>query len=184
VAAHIAQTLHKMGNYPNLVRLMRRSEKGGAPLLVVAFSYFFRLEVERDQELANGLFFDGLKQLSASQEIALAGLKQLSASQATAFAQVGAVLNDIGSRLNEIFDKLDEIQGAVVEIQGVVVETHSVVVATNSAVAVPSERGARPLRRANRTALLSAKGAGLECAQDVPIPAPFGAARAGGRPLE
>ena len=50
---------------PNLANLLRQSTPGGPPLLVAAFAYFFRREVEKDGELADGLFLDNLKQLSA-----------------------------------------------------------------------------------------------------------------------
>ncbi len=55
------------GAYPNLSRLLRTPTPAGPPLLAAAFCYFFRREVETDDELAHGLFFDGLGQLSASQ---------------------------------------------------------------------------------------------------------------------
>src|SRR5947209_541304 len=51
--------------YPNLSRLLRTPTPSGPPLLVTAFSFFFRREVETDDELAHGLFFDGLRQLTA-----------------------------------------------------------------------------------------------------------------------
>lgn len=54
-------------HYPNLAQLLAQPTPGGPPLLIAAFSYFFRREVERDDELANGLMFDGLRQLSAAQ---------------------------------------------------------------------------------------------------------------------
>src|SRR5262249_1605814 len=54
-------------DYPNLAKLVGERPAGGPPLLVSAFAYFFRREVETDEELAHGLFFDGLRQLSAAQ---------------------------------------------------------------------------------------------------------------------
>ncbi len=58
--------------YPNLSRLLRAPTPAGPPLLAAAFCYFFRREVETDDSSAHGLFFDGLRQLSASQARAFA----------------------------------------------------------------------------------------------------------------
>ncbi len=44
------------GAYPNLCRLLRTPTPAGPPLLAAAFCYFFRREVETDDELAHGLF--------------------------------------------------------------------------------------------------------------------------------
>ena len=44
-------------DYPNLARLLRMPTPGG--LLASTFCYFFRREVETDEELAHGLFFAG-----------------------------------------------------------------------------------------------------------------------------
>ena len=74
--AGVADALAK--GYPNLARLLRAPTPAGPPLLAAAFCYFFRREVETDDELAHGLFFDGLRQLSAS--------------QARAFGEVGKAL--------------------------------------------------------------------------------------------
>src|SRR5207244_3314964 len=60
-AAGVADALAP--HYPNLARLLRTPTPGGPPLLSAAFAYFFRREVETDEELAHGLFFDGLRQL-------------------------------------------------------------------------------------------------------------------------
>src|SRR5438132_1234808 len=54
--------------YPNLARFLRAATPSGPPLLAAAFCFFFRREVESDPELARGLFFDGLQQLTAAQE--------------------------------------------------------------------------------------------------------------------
>ena len=71
--------------YPNLARLLRTPTPAGPPLLAAAFCYCFRREVETEDELAHGLFFDGLRQLLAS--------------QAKAFGEVGkAWLYSAGAR--------------------------------------------------------------------------------------
>ena len=54
-------------DYPNLAWLLRTVTPAGPPLLASVFAYFFRLEIEADQKLAHGLFFDGLRQLATSQ---------------------------------------------------------------------------------------------------------------------
>ena len=50
---------------PNLAMLICQRPPSGPPLLIAAFAYFFRREVETNPELAHGLFFDGLRQLFA-----------------------------------------------------------------------------------------------------------------------
>jgi serine/threonine protein kinase len=99
--------------YPNLAKLLRQRPHGGPPLLVAAFAYFFRREVETNDELAHGLFFDGLRQLSAS--------------QARAFGEVNKALTSLGDQFERIFEQLDRIETVVVETQTVAVETHGAV---------------------------------------------------------
>ncbi len=89
-------------DYPNLAKLLRTPTPAGPPLLAAAFSYFFRREVETDEELAHGLFFDGLRQLTAS--------------QAKAFAEVGKALTTLGDR----FEQLERIEGVAVQTHGAV----------------------------------------------------------------
>ncbi len=107
----VADTL--AGGYPNLSRLLRTPTPAGPPLLAAAFCYFFRREVETDDELAHGLFFDGLRQLSAS--------------QAKAFGEVGKALAALGGQFDALFEQLGRIEAAVVETHAVAVETHGAV---------------------------------------------------------
>ena len=109
--AGVADTLAE--GYPNLSRLLRTPTPTGPPLLAAAFCYFFRREVETDDELAHGLFFDGLRQLSAS--------------QAKAFGEVGKALAALGGQFDALLEHLDRIEAAVVETHGVAVETHGAV---------------------------------------------------------
>ncbi len=99
--------------YPNLARLLRTPTPAGPPLLAAAFCYFFRREVETDDELAHGLFFDGLRQLSAS--------------QGRAFGEVGKALAALGGQFDAVFEQLDRVEAAVVETHAVAVETHGAV---------------------------------------------------------
>jgi hypothetical protein len=63
--SHVADVLAP--DYPNLATLLRTPTPSGPPLLAAAFAFFFRREVEEDDGLAHGLFFDGLRHLSAAQ---------------------------------------------------------------------------------------------------------------------
>jgi F-box protein 11 len=100
-------------NYPNLARLLRTPTPAGPPLLAAAFCYFFRREVETNDELAHGLFFDGLRQLSAS--------------QAKAFGEVGQALASLGGQFDALLEQLGRIEAAVEETHTVAVETHGAV---------------------------------------------------------
>ena len=99
--------------YPKLSRLLRAPTPAGPPLLAAAFCYFFRREVETDDELAHGLFFDGLRQLSAS--------------QAKAFGEVGKALAALGGQFDALFEQMDRVKAAVVETHAVAVATHGAV---------------------------------------------------------
>src|SRR5207302_9514415 len=99
--------------YPKLAELLRTPTPGGPPLLAAAFAYFFRREVETDDELAHGLFFDGLRQLSAS--------------QAKAFGEVNKALATLGNQFEAVFDQLGRIEAVAVETQATTAATHGVV---------------------------------------------------------
>lgn len=88
---------------PNLAKLLRQPTPAGPPLLAAAFCYFFRREVETDDALAHGLFFDGLRQLSAS--------------QAKAFGAVRQALDGLGTNFDALFDCLDEIKQDLEELK-------------------------------------------------------------------
>jgi tRNA A-37 threonylcarbamoyl transferase component Bud32 len=104
--AEIADAL--LPDYPNLAHLLRTPTPAGPPLLVAAFCYFFRREVEADEELAHGLFFDGLRQLSAS--------------QARAFGEVGKALATLGEHFDAVFEQLGRIETAVTATHGAVLD--------------------------------------------------------------
>jgi len=96
--------------FPNLGKLMRQTPEGSPPLLVSAFAYFFRREVETNDELSNGLVFDGLRQLSAS--------------QAKGFGEVGKALNSMGDDFEKVINQLVRIETLVEEVSLVVKGTH------------------------------------------------------------
>ena len=102
---------------PNLSKLLSRPTPGGPPLLVAAFAYFFRREVELDDELANGLMFDGLRQLSAS--------------QARGFAEVGKAITELGGQFDVavrgIVEQLERLGRAVAQTRDAAVETRDAV---------------------------------------------------------
>jgi hypothetical protein len=94
--------------YPNLAKLMRQRPIEGPPLLVSAYAYFFRREVETNAELAQGLFFDTLRRLSASQE--------------KAFGEVNKALISLGDQFEQVFEQLDRIETVAVETHGAVLD--------------------------------------------------------------
>src|SRR5262249_13091110 len=75
------------------------------------FAYFFRREVEQDEQLARGLFLDGLQQLSAS--------------QAKAFAELNSALVALGGRFDQVFDRLDDMARAWQQTHERVEATHN-----------------------------------------------------------
>ncbi len=93
---------------PHLGKLLLTPPPGRPPLLAAAFAYFFRREVETDDELAHGLFFDGLRQLAAT--------------QAKAFGEINKALADLGESFNALFESLGRIETAVVETHGAVLD--------------------------------------------------------------
>jgi serine/threonine protein kinase len=109
----VAEIADDLVDYPNLARLLRQPTAEGSPLLIAAFAYFFRREIETDSQLAHGLFWDGLRDLSASQE--------------QAFEEVGKALTTLGDRFDQVFEQLAHIEEVVVETQAVAVATHGAV---------------------------------------------------------
>lgn len=80
---------------PNLAKLLTIAPANGTPLLASAFAFFFRRKVETNSELAHGLTFDYLRQLSERQE---RGFKELEASLG----------EQLGGRLDSLFDALGD----------------------------------------------------------------------------
>jgi predicted Zn finger-like uncharacterized protein len=100
-------------DYANLAKLLRITTPGRPPLLVGAFAYFFRREVETDPELARGLLFDGLRQLAAS--------------QARELAEVQKALTTLGQQSDAVFEQLGRIEVVAVQAHAVAAETHGAV---------------------------------------------------------
>jgi formylglycine-generating enzyme required for sulfatase activity len=101
------------GDYPNLARLLKEAAPAGqAPLLVAAFSFFFRREVETNAALGRGLTFEGLRQLATQQETALAALEGLDAQLQSHGQQLGSLLE----QLVGIDAKLDAISAQIAEL--------------------------------------------------------------------
>jgi serine/threonine protein kinase/TM2 domain-containing membrane protein YozV len=96
--------------YPHLADLLRPSGGGRPPLLATAFVFFFRREVEQDEELARGLTFDQLRQLTTAHE--------------AGFGAIGRGIAQLGDRFDEVSELLGRIEltaaathGAVLDIQ-------------------------------------------------------------------
>ncbi len=107
-AAAVADALPR--DYPNLARLLREAAPAGqAPLLVVAFSFFFRRQVETSEELHRGLTFAGLKQLSERQEAGFEALGQ-------GLVELHAQLTAQGRKFGDVLDHLARIEEVVVGI--------------------------------------------------------------------
>ena len=79
--------------HPGLARLIGE-RVAGPPLLVSLFAYFFRREIESNEDLSSELHCDGLRHLSGLQVRAFAGLAQ--------------ALARLGSRFDAIIDQLLE----------------------------------------------------------------------------
>jgi hypothetical protein len=111
VVASVSEALK--ANQPNLAILIGKRGGEGPPLLVAAFAYFFRREVESNDELANGLLFDSLRQLSASH---VKGLGELKKS-----------LDSLGENFDRVFDQLGRIESTLHETKAETVATREAV---------------------------------------------------------
>jgi hypothetical protein len=87
--------------YPNLARFLGLRPADNRPILVVAVRYFFRREIETDQQLFAGLSFARLEKLGEVQE--------------AGYDALHAALDKHGARLAELLD----------EVLAVVTETHA-----------------------------------------------------------
>ena len=114
-AAAVADALPR--DYPHLTRLLKEATPPGqAPLLVAAFTFFFRRQVESNPELHRGLSFAGLRQLSARQETGFEALGQGLADVNAQLADHGQHFVDVLDHLGLIEDKLDAISAQIAEL--------------------------------------------------------------------
>ncbi len=84
---------------PRRARLLRPPTPGGPPLIVSAFAFFFRREIETNDELARGLTFESLRRLTEGQN--------------EGFAAVNDALTDLGDRFDEVVSQLGRIEAAI-----------------------------------------------------------------------
>jgi TPR repeat protein/tetratricopeptide (TPR) repeat protein len=131
-------------DYPNLARFIRLPGSGGPPLLPAVFAYFVRREIETDEELAHGLFFDGLRQLSGA--------------QARAFAEIGKVLAALDGRLDQVLDQLDRVEGTVAATHGAVLDLEAELARLSAA----QQTGLDELRGLMRDVLARLDRAGMQ----------------------
>jgi formylglycine-generating enzyme required for sulfatase activity len=96
---------------PHLARLLRQPTPGGPPLLVSAFAFFFRREIETDDELSRGLTFESLRRLTEG--------------QAEGFAGLGEALAELGGRFDEALAQLGRIEAVVDETHDAVLDMRS-----------------------------------------------------------
>ncbi len=92
---------------PRLAKLLRK-RTADAPLLVVAFSFFFGREIETSADLSRRLTHDSLKRLHAS--------------QAKAFEQIHDALHGLGDQFDRVLEQLDRIEATVEQTQGAVLD--------------------------------------------------------------
>ncbi len=100
----MADELRRAG-YAKLAQLLSTRPPQGLPLLVIAVRYFFRRQVETDEELFRSLAFAHLERLGQAQD--------------AGFAALDAALTQQGQRLEAM---LGEIQTVVVETHGAVLD--------------------------------------------------------------
>ncbi len=111
----IASSLEK--DTPNLAMILTMAPANGNPLLAIAFGFFFRREVEKNEELARGLTFDFLKKLGEQQEHGFQELAvSLESHTDSVISHLDGLFDAIGdwflsadTRLGEINAKLDQL---------------------------------------------------------------------------
>ncbi|HVK10143.1 MAG TPA: hypothetical protein VM597_15350 [Gemmataceae bacterium] len=100
----------KAAGFEHLARYVSLRPVQGLPLLIIAVRYFFRREVETDEELSRGLTFHQLDTLSREQEAGFRGLGD-------ALARHGAKLEGL---LGEVREAVVETRAAVNEVRDIV----------------------------------------------------------------
>jgi tetratricopeptide (TPR) repeat protein len=92
---------------PHLADLLTAAPDGGTPLLAAAFAFFFRRELESNAELAHGLSFDYLRQISVRQEH---GLNLLDIRTSGILDQINVLFDVLDDWFSVQDAKLDEIK--------------------------------------------------------------------------
>jgi formylglycine-generating enzyme required for sulfatase activity len=98
---------------PHLARLLRQPTPAAPPLLLSAFAFFFRREIETDDQLSRGLTFESLQRLTDG--------------QAEGFAALGETLEGLGGRFDEVLDQLGRLETAVGRTRDAALATQDVV---------------------------------------------------------
>jgi formylglycine-generating enzyme required for sulfatase activity len=104
VLATVADTLAERA--PNLAQVLRHTPADAPPLLLTAFLFFFRRELETQPALAQTLTFDQLQHLTAAHA---AGLTALGEQLDTVLAAQGAWFAAADTQLHAIRQQLDQL---------------------------------------------------------------------------
>ena len=144
-AAHraVADTANALRvEFPHLAELLIAVPAGGSPLLVSAFAFFFRRELETNSELAHGLSFDFLYQISAQQE---QGFALLDARTEGILGQIDVLFDAIDAAIAGVHAQLSDINGKLDDL----IRRRDVVTRTTDPlkVSVTDPREANLLRR-------------------------------------
>ena len=109
----------KLGNLATLLRL--RPPNGRSPMLAVAVQFFFRREVETDQQLFQGLTFAKLEGLSENQQKGLEALTKILTEQGSRFDELtGQVLKELGVIVEIVKDTYKMVQDLQAQVQKLV----------------------------------------------------------------
>ncbi len=108
----VEQTAAELNEYPRLCKILAARSKSGrsASILAMAVRYYFRREVETDQQLYNGLAIAKLDALQEGQEKGFAALTDALTRQGTYLERT---LGELSGVLIVIGEKVDDIQASV-----------------------------------------------------------------------
>ncbi|MCI0458555.1 MAG: protein kinase, partial [Gemmataceae bacterium] len=109
----------RQAGYAWLAWLVEQRPRSGHPLLVLAVRHFFRREVETNPELARGLLFTGLEELSQSQRV---GLQRLNDALIQQGERVTTLLGEVLQVTRKTHDEVVAAHGTVREVQAAVAE--------------------------------------------------------------
>jgi len=113
----LAEELRQAG-HSNLARLVTLRVSGGVPLLVASVRFFFRLEIEANHELFQGLTFARLENLTEAQQAGFAALQDAMADQGDRLEQMlHQVAVAVVQTRDAVLDLQSEIQGQRDEVR-------------------------------------------------------------------